>query len=51
MSRAKLVFERALQSLDSDFSFWLQYVTFLQRQVKDIALVRAKFEQKKNSLL
>lgn len=44
MVRAKLIFERALQHLESDFSFWMQYVNFLQRSMKDNALVRAKFE-------
>jgi hypothetical protein len=44
MARAKLIYERALMSLESDFSFWMQYVNFLQRSLKDNALVRAKFE-------
>jgi len=29
MQRAKLLYERALLSLDSDLSFWLQYVDFI----------------------
>lgn len=51
MARAKLIYERALMSLESDFSFWMQYVNFLQRSLKDNALVRAKFEQKKTILV
>jgi hypothetical protein len=29
LSRAKLLYERALLSLDSDMPFWLQYVDFI----------------------
>jgi hypothetical protein len=39
-----------LISLDSDLSFWLQYVDFIQRDMKDIASVRAKFEARKASI-
>jgi hypothetical protein len=44
-----LLFERALLSLDSDLSFWLEYVDFIYRSLKDIASVRAKFEARKAS--
>jgi hypothetical protein len=50
MQRAKLLYERALLSLDSDLSFWLQYVDFIQRTLKDTASVRAKFEARKSSI-
>ena len=36
-------------SLDSDLAFWLQYVDFIQRSLKDIASVRAKYEARKSS--
>ncbi len=49
MQRAKLLYERALLSLDSNLAFWLQYVDFIQRSLKDIASVRAKFEARKAS--
>jgi len=49
LQRAKLLYERALLSLDSDLAFWLQYVDFIQRSLKDIASVRAKFEARKAS--
>lgn len=31
-------------------SFWFQYVSFIQHSIKDIALVRAKFESRRTSL-
>ena len=50
LQRAKLLYERALISLDSDLHFWLQYVDFIQRSLKDYASVRAKFEARKASI-
>lgn len=41
---AKVVYERALLALDSDITLWLDYIQFLQRELKDIGLARAKFE-------
>ena len=44
------MYERALLSLDSDLQFWLLYVSFIQRQLKDVSLARAKFEMRKASV-
>lgn len=35
LKRAKLLYERALISLDKDRHFWLAYVRFLEKQMKD----------------
>ena len=48
--RARLLYERALLSLDSDLQFWLLYVNFIQRRLKDVTLARAKFENRKASI-
>ena len=44
--RAKLLYERALISLDKDKYFWISYVQFIEKYLKDPQLVRAKFENK-----
>jgi len=44
MRRARLLYERGLISLDKDVPFWLSYVQFLDRKLKDPTLVRAKYE-------
>ena len=44
--RARLLFERALISLDKDRQFWLQYVRFIEKTLRDPQLVRAKFENR-----
>lgn len=44
--RARLLYERALISLDKDRQFWLQYVRFLEKNLRDPQLVRAKFENR-----
>ena len=52
VKRVKLLFERgkivcnweALISLDHDLSFFFQYLSFIENQMKDPTLVRAKFE-------
>ena len=50
LKRAKLLYERSLISLDKDMQYWLQYVQFLEKHIKDPQLVRAKFENRlKNS--
>lgn len=46
-SRARLLYERALLSLDSDLQFWLLYINFIQRSLRDVTLARAKFENRK----
>jgi pre-mRNA-processing factor 39 len=33
--RAKLLYERALISLDKDTQFWLQYVRFIEKGLRD----------------
>jgi hypothetical protein len=35
-----------LISLDKDRQFWLQYVRFLEKNLRDPQLVRAKFENR-----
>ena len=40
----------ALLSLDSDLQFWLLYINFIQRRLKDVTLARAKFENRKTSI-
>jgi hypothetical protein len=35
LKRAKLLFERALISLDKDKHFWISYVQFIDRNLKD----------------
>ena len=45
--RARLLYERALISLDLDHSFWMEYVEFIQKTLKDPSLVRAKFESRR----
>ena len=44
--RAKLLYERALISLDKDTQFWLQYVRFIEKGIRDPQLVRAKYENR-----
>ena len=44
--RARLLYERGLISLDRDVYFWISYVQFIEKNLKDPALVRAKFENK-----
>ena len=44
--RAKLLYERALISLDKDRHFWLSYVRFIEKTLKDPQLVRAKYENR-----
>lgn len=41
---AKVLYERALLEMDSDMALWLDYVEFIQRQLKDVSLARAKFQ-------
>lgn len=45
-NRAKLLFERGLISLDRDREFWLKYIIFIEKNLKDPTLVRAKFENR-----
>lgn len=35
LKRAKLLYERGLISLDKDRHFWLEYVRFIEKQIKD----------------
>ena len=35
LKRARLLYERALISLDKDRQFWLQYVRFIEKSLKD----------------
>ncbi len=44
--RAKLLYERALISLDKDTHFWISYIQFIEKNLKDPQLARAKFENK-----
>jgi hypothetical protein len=46
LKRAKLLYERALIQLDKDRAFWLQYVRFIEKTMKDPQLVRAKYENR-----
>ena len=46
MKRAKLLYERGLITLDRDRQFWLAYAGFLEKQMKDPQLVRAKYENR-----
>ena len=48
--RARLLYERALISLDLDIQFWLAYCSFIQMTLKDASLVRAKFESRRASI-
>lgn len=48
--RARLLYERALISLDLDLQFWLNYCSFIQTTLKDASLVRAKFESRRASI-
>ena len=48
--RARLLYERALISLDLDLQFWLAYCSFIQVTLKDASLVRAKFESRRASI-
>jgi hypothetical protein len=48
--RARLLYERALISLDLDLQFWLSYINFIQLTLKDPSLVRAKFESRRASI-
>jgi len=48
--RARLLYERALISLDLDLQFWLAYISFIQVTLKDASLVRAKFESRRSSI-
>jgi hypothetical protein len=45
-----MLYERALLSLDLDLQFWMSYVDFIQKFLKDPTLVRAKFESRKASV-
>lgn len=47
--RARLLYERALVSLDLDLQFWLTYIGFIQNTLKDTSLVRVKFESRRAS--
>ena len=47
IKRAKVVYQRALGSsleIENDIQFWLNYTNFILEQMKDSALVKAKFE-------
>lgn len=44
--RAKLLYERALITMDKDRLFWLEYIRFIEKTLKDPQLVRAKFENR-----
>jgi hypothetical protein len=46
VKRAKLLYERALISLDKDRHFWISYIQFIEKNLKDPQLARAKFENK-----
>jgi hypothetical protein len=46
VKRAKLLYERALITMDKDRGFWLAYVQFVEKTLKDPQLVRAKFENR-----
>jgi hypothetical protein len=46
VKRAKLLYERALISLDKDRHFWISYIQFIEKNLKDPHLARAKFENK-----
>lgn len=46
IKRAKLLYERALITLDKDRLFWITYVQFIEKTFKDPQLVRAKFENR-----
>jgi hypothetical protein len=46
LKRARLLYERGLISLDRDRHFWISYVQFIEKYLKDPALVRAKFENR-----
>jgi adenylate cyclase class IV len=46
LKRAKLLYERGLISLDKDRHFWISYIQFLEKNVKDPQLARAKFENR-----
>ena len=48
--RARLLYERALISLDLDLQFWLSYVNFIHQTLRDPSLVRAKFESRRASI-
>ena len=48
--RARLIYERALISLDLDLQFWLSYVNFIHQTLRDPSLVRAKFESRRASI-
>jgi hypothetical protein len=44
--RAKLLYERGLISLDKDRHFWISYIQFIEKNLKDPQFARAKFENK-----
>ena len=44
--RAKLLYERALITMDRDRQFWVEYIRFIEKNLKDPQLVRAKFENR-----
>lgn len=46
VKRAKLIYERALITMDKDRSFWLSYINFIDKTLKDPQMVRAKFENR-----
>lgn len=48
--RAKLLFERALITMDRDRLFWLEYIRFLEKTLRDPQLVRAKIENRLKTL-
>jgi hypothetical protein len=35
LKRAKLLYERALISLDKDKNFWISYIKFIERTLRD----------------
>lgn len=47
--RAKLLYERALISLDNDRHFWISYIQFIEKNLKDPQLARVKFDSKTKS--
>ncbi len=44
--RAKLLYERALITMDKDRVFWMEYIRFIEKTLKDPQLVRAKIENR-----
>lgn len=46
IKRAKLLYERGLISLDKDRHFWISFIQFIEKDLKDPQLARAKFENR-----